>query len=312
MNPLVSIAVITYNSSKYVLETLESAKAQTYQNIELVISDDCSTDNTVQLCKDWVEQNESRFIRIQIVEAPQNTGVSANCNRAEDACQAEWVKIIAGDDLLLPTCIEDYVKYVTDNPDAIYVFGRIQTHGGNESLKNIFSIVFDYSFFKLSKGQQLDHLLFQGNCIPAASSFYNKQKTRQINLRYDERIPMLEDLPRWINALKSNVHFYFLDKETVQYRIGHSESLTASGVGFGSDHSYKSSRLYEMYYVFEEYYKVDKNKAYQYIVDYEMGQRNALLEYYKKYMSVLNSHAFRLGSLLLKPVYWVKQIFHDH
>ena len=49
-NPLVSINVITYNSSKFVLETLESAKAQTYQNIELIVSDDCSTDNTVEIC----------------------------------------------------------------------------------------------------------------------------------------------------------------------------------------------------------------------------------------------------------------------
>ena len=53
--PLVSVPVITYNSAKFVLETLESIKAQTYQNIELVISDDCSTDNTVQICRDWVD-----------------------------------------------------------------------------------------------------------------------------------------------------------------------------------------------------------------------------------------------------------------
>ena len=51
--PLVSIVVITYNSAEYVLETLESAKAQTYQNIELIVSDDCSADNTVETCSRW-------------------------------------------------------------------------------------------------------------------------------------------------------------------------------------------------------------------------------------------------------------------
>ena len=49
IKPLVSIIVITYNSAKFVLETLESAKAQTYQNIELIISDDCSSDNTIEI-----------------------------------------------------------------------------------------------------------------------------------------------------------------------------------------------------------------------------------------------------------------------
>ncbi len=55
-NPLVSIIVCTYNSSKYVLETLESAKEQTYQNVELIVSDDCSTDNTVELCRKWIAE----------------------------------------------------------------------------------------------------------------------------------------------------------------------------------------------------------------------------------------------------------------
>lgn len=54
--PLVSIVVITYNSSEYVLETLESAKAQTYTNIELIVSDDCSTDETVSICKNGLKQ----------------------------------------------------------------------------------------------------------------------------------------------------------------------------------------------------------------------------------------------------------------
>ncbi len=51
---LVSIVVITYNSAKFILETLESSKAQTYKNIELIISDDCSTDNTVEICQQWI------------------------------------------------------------------------------------------------------------------------------------------------------------------------------------------------------------------------------------------------------------------
>ena len=77
-SPLVSITVITYNSAKYVIETLESAKAQTYQNIELIISDDHSTDNTVKDCRQWIEKNKEWFIRTVLITIPENTGVPAN------------------------------------------------------------------------------------------------------------------------------------------------------------------------------------------------------------------------------------------
>ncbi len=78
---LVSIIVVTYNSSKYILETLESAKAQTYQNIELIVSDDCSTDNTVSICDRWLHENDFFFFRTKLITTTQNTGVAPNCNR---------------------------------------------------------------------------------------------------------------------------------------------------------------------------------------------------------------------------------------
>ena len=300
--PLVSVAVITYNSSKYVLETLESIKAQTYQNIELIISDDCSSDNTMQLCKNWCEQNKERFARIQYVEVEQNTGVSANCNRAEDACEAEWVKLIAGDDMLLPNCVTDFMEYVRTHVDVVYVFGKVQLFGGDKKLQELFiNKVFDYSFFTLSIVQQLERLLDKGNCIPAASAFYNVNKTRNLHLRYDERIPFLEDYPRWINALRKGIQFHFLEKDTVLYRIGTADALASSNV-FNMK-SYESARLFDMYYKFEDLYSVDKKKAYQLIIDYEKMQ----IEYRNKYLSVIESHAFKLGCFLLQPVYWIKK-----
>ena len=71
--PVVTISVITYNSSKYVLETLESIKAQTYPNIRLQICDDCSTDNTIELCKKWIKDNKERFVKTKIIIPPANT-----------------------------------------------------------------------------------------------------------------------------------------------------------------------------------------------------------------------------------------------
>ena len=117
MKPLVSISVIVFNSANTVHETLDSIYAQVYPNIELIISDDCSTDNTVEICRDWIEKNKTRFVRTEVVTVEKNTGVAGNLNRAEAACRGEWIKPIAGDDVLLPNCIQDCIDYMTEHPE---------------------------------------------------------------------------------------------------------------------------------------------------------------------------------------------------
>ena len=156
--PLVSIAVVTYNSSKTVLETLDSIKEQTYPNIELIISDDCSKDNTVELCRGWVEKNKGRFVRVEILTVETNTGVSANFNRADAASRGEWGKPIAGDDLLLPNAIQEYVNYIIVHPDVVYVFANGKCFGSNEEYTRRIAQEFTMDFFKWDKQKQLEYL----------------------------------------------------------------------------------------------------------------------------------------------------------
>lgn len=73
-NPLISIVVITYNSAKYVKETLDSVLKQTYDNIELIISDDCSTDNTRTIITQWIDNN----LRNNIVGGGKKVGIDCN------------------------------------------------------------------------------------------------------------------------------------------------------------------------------------------------------------------------------------------
>jgi len=136
-NPLVSIIVITYNSSKYVLETLESAKAQTYQNIELIVTDDCSTDDTVEICGNWIEKNKERFVRTELVKSDTNTGIAPNCNRGLKVAKGEWVKYIAGDDILFSDCINQNINYILSNPTASFIFSDLKIIG--EKYREVYS-----------------------------------------------------------------------------------------------------------------------------------------------------------------------------
>lgn len=127
--PLVSVVVITYNSSKYILECLDSIYNQTYQNIELIITDDCSKDNTVEVCKKWLEQFSDRFIQTKQITTTINTGTSANCNRGISETMGKWYKIIAGDDRLLKNCIEDNIHYVVNHKNVDFLFSDIKPFG---------------------------------------------------------------------------------------------------------------------------------------------------------------------------------------
>ena len=223
--PLVSVPVITYNSSKFVVETLESIKAQTYQNIELIISDDCSTDNTVELCQKWVEQNKKRFVRTLLITSEMNTGVSANLNRAEAACQGEWVKGIAGDDLLMPDCVESCVKYIVQFPDRHFVFGRLEAFNKDGVIDDYFKSFLDDTFFDLSAEEQYHRLIMKGNCLTAPTLFYHNRTKTLKKIVNDESLPLLEDYPKWLNITKSGDKLYLLDAIIVSYRV-HSLSIS--------------------------------------------------------------------------------------
>lgn len=211
--PLVSIIVVTYNSSKYVLETLESAKAQIYKNIELIISDDCSTDNTVAICKKWLKENKSSFVRIELISSKKNRGIAPNCNQGLYKSRGKWIKFIAGDDLLLSNCIQTNIQFAINSKSSFF-FSQMKFTKSSENLENIF----DKGFELLNNNKNQLKILLKGNCLPAPTAFI--RRTTIIKLKgFDERFPMVEDFPCWINALKNNFKIETISEPTVIYRI---------------------------------------------------------------------------------------------
>lgn len=271
-SPLVSIPVITYNSAKTVLETLESIKAQTYPNIELIISDDCSKDNTVELCSEWIANNQERFVRTQIVTVDNNTGVSANFNRADAACCGVWVKPIAGDDILIHTCIEDNVRYINEHKEAVVVFSRVEAFGENQDVVEKYkgNGVFDYSFFTKSTEEQWESLVYDDAHIPAPTSFYNKEAIEKSGVKNDERLPLIEDEPKWINLLKAGIHLHFFDRETVMYRVGAPEALSSPNHVMSPKQIDSIFRFY-FYYKFPARYQRNPDDAVERMIDLIVG-----------------------------------------
>ena len=219
--PLVSVLLITYNSSKFIEETLESALNQTYQKIELIISDDGSTDDTVKICKKWLKNNNQRFVNSEIICVERNTGIPANCNRGLRCCEGEWIKLIAGDDILYPECITMNVDYICANKEAKVVQSLCNLY-----LKNFEGVPYDtqpstkkYDFFNLSTGSELyDYILKVAYNVFAPAIFIEKKILEEIG-GFDERFKLMEDYPLWLKLTKKNVKINLLTEITVGYRI---------------------------------------------------------------------------------------------
>ncbi len=218
--PLVSIRVSTYNSSKYVLETLNSVFNQTYPNTEIIVSDDCSTDDTVEVCRQWIEGHSNSGKRIVLVESQSNTGVSGNCNRGLNACRGEWIKGIAGDDILAPTAIEDYISFVFLHPDVRHLVAKA-VHFKGEFKDADLSNPVTYSCFiyrdEVTAKYQYDVIrkVFFGS---GPTYFAKAEAIRQVG-GYDERFPMQEDYPLFIKMIGNGYKMMCLDKVTVYKRI---------------------------------------------------------------------------------------------
>lgn len=222
--PLVTIAVITYNSGEFVVETLESIKRQTYPNIELIVSDDGSKDDTVIKCQKWLSGNGTRFVRTLVIQG-ENGGVAVNTNRALKAADGEWFKDLSGDDILPDDAIERHVSFINKNPQVNYFFGKevFFYEDFNDGKFEPQQMLFRYVFFgdKVSARRQFRLLTRQFFGAPAATM--GRVATLKEIGGYNESIPMTEDGPLYLALTKAGNKLYYFD-EYVVYRRIHSNS----------------------------------------------------------------------------------------
>ncbi len=229
--PLVSIIVIIYNSARYVLETLESVKAQTYQNVELVISDDCSTDDTVAICRKWIEENNERFVRTEIVTTLINTGISANCNRGAKAACGKWLKFISGDDILTSACIQEFINFTYIFPQANIIASKQYSFTEINETKTFFGIhpevnSYNEAFFMVNSSTETQYKYLLNRKVQIAGPAYIVKKELLLSINYfDEKYKLLEDYPLFLRASECGNYLYFLDRVTVYYRL-HQKSIS--------------------------------------------------------------------------------------
>ena len=97
-----SVVIPTYNREKTIIRAIESVLQQTYHDVEVVVVDDCSKDNTVQI----VKGQYSSDTRVLLYKQPQNQGACAARNKGVELCHGKYVAFLDSDDLWMPDKLE--------------------------------------------------------------------------------------------------------------------------------------------------------------------------------------------------------------
>jgi len=116
--PKVSILIPVYNRARIILETLHSAVNQTYKNIEIIVVDNKSTDNTFETIKEFAKS----YPNVKVYQNEENIGPVRNWRKCLDYATGEYVKILWSDDLIAPTFIEKTLPYLIEHEDVGFVF----------------------------------------------------------------------------------------------------------------------------------------------------------------------------------------------
>lgn len=213
---LVSLILPCYNHANYIDDCLNSLCAQTYSNIEIFITDDCSRDNSFAILQGWQQRLEERFCRVSIRKNPENQGVVKTLNSMLSDCQGAYIKVLATDDMLLPDAIENMVA-CAQKEDSDIVFSNVYPF--DESMHYPISDLSALEPRYTTPPQWGDNLtgdLLAYNFICAPSVLMPRRTIEKFGM-YDPAY-IMEDFEYWLRVSVSG-KFSYLDTCTVLYRV---------------------------------------------------------------------------------------------
>ena len=215
-SPLVSVIVPCYNHEKYVTEAIQSVIDQTYVNIELVVLNDGSKDNTHNKILDLEETCKKRFVNFIYINK-ENEGVSKTLNRGILLSKGSFVSFLASDDLYLPSKIENQVNLLLKSPDSvggIYSDGYIINDFGERT-------AYFTDNYHVPIGKNIYKELIVENWIAAISLLYRREALFEVGL-FTEGIKV-EDHDMLLK-LTAKFNLLYLNEYLFEYRFHESNT----------------------------------------------------------------------------------------
>ena len=126
--PMISVVVPAYNHENFIVQCLTSVVDQTYDAIEIVVVDDCSTDMTFEMARDFLERHKPRFRKISLMRNAANSGAHVSLNRGIAACSGDFLSLMNSDDEYTPDRLTTIVLKMRDE-NAAFAFSGVATIG---------------------------------------------------------------------------------------------------------------------------------------------------------------------------------------
>lgn len=190
--PLVTVICICFNHEKYVVEALNSVVTQSYSNIQLIIADDCSLDQSSKVIKKWIKN----YSEVLFIENSKNLGNTKTFNKAYKYAKGDYIIDLAADDLLLTHCIETQITTFlkTKYSNLGIVYANINLVDQNNKYLSIY-----YDNDQAPKSGNIYKMVIgRTTAICSVASMFKKQVFDEVG-NYDENL-YYEDLDLWVKV----------------------------------------------------------------------------------------------------------------
>ncbi len=221
MQKLVSVVIASYNHEKYISDAIHSVLNQTYQNLELIVMDDASTDHTVEILKKIKDK------RLKKIYSKKNQGTVRTINQLIQLCHGDYLAVLGSDDIWYPEKLEKQVKCLEEkNVDACFSQADIIDENGEiYSDQDSFSEeIFHYE--NMSQGKRMRLFYEVGNHLCHPSSLVTRKVIEKIGL-YNCSYRQLHDFEYWVRLI-NQFQLFILDEKLLGYRRLRNGNLSSS------------------------------------------------------------------------------------
>ncbi len=211
MNELVSIIMPSYNTAKFIAESIESVVKQSYSNWELLIVDDCSPDNTDEVVKPYLKDE-----RIKYFKNEKNSGAAVSRNSALREASGKWIAFLDSDDLWMPEKLERQIKFMEKNGYHFSYsnYAEIDTDGKSNGIT-------------VTGPKKITKKGFFNYCWPGCLTVMYDRK--YIGLIQIADIKKNNDYAMWLKVCQKS-DCYLLDEELAMYRRGRAGSVSTHSI----------------------------------------------------------------------------------